>query len=189
MPSAASPTRSSPRRGRSALDAEFQLGSRIYARASSLGLPIHQGDEVVGMIGLANRPNGYDEDVIGYLKPMLLTCGALIDAYRNFQRRQLAENETKRLDLLMDCQMPGMDGFAATMAVRAWEHEHGGHVPIIAMTAQALEGDRERCIAAGMDDYITKPVRFKNLNQVVERWLAANSDGDATPPAPDALGD
>jgi CheY-like chemotaxis protein len=86
--------------------------------------------------------------------------------------------------VLMDCQMPGMDGFAATMAVRAWEHQHGGHVPIIAMTAQALEGDRERCIAAGMDDYITKPVRFKNLNQVLGRWLAATIDEDATLPPP-----
>ena len=73
--------------------------------------------------------------------------------------------------VLMDCQMPEMDGFQATAAVRSWEQEHGGHLPIIAMTAQALKGDRERCIAAGMDDYITKPVRLDDLRQALARWL------------------
>ena len=72
--------------------------------------------------------------------------------------------------VLMDCQMPGMDGFAATAAIRRWEQEHGGHLPIVAMTAQALKGDRERCIAAGMDDYLTKPVRLNDLRQALAWW-------------------
>jgi CheY-like chemotaxis protein len=73
--------------------------------------------------------------------------------------------------VLMDCQMPEMDGFQATRAVRAWERDSGGHVPIIAMTAQAMKGDRERCIAAGMDDYLSKPVHLEELRHAIDRWL------------------
>ena len=61
--------------------------------------------------------------------------------------------------------MPEMDGFEATMRIRARERELGGHIPIIAMTANAMEGDRERCLAAGMDDYVAKPIRLDELPQ------------------------
>jgi CheY-like chemotaxis protein len=141
------------------------------------------------------------ERIPGHTAPLILVVEdnrsnqavALEQVARLSYRADLVANGTDAVDrlcrthhdyrlVLMDCQMPEMDGFAATMAVRAWEHEYGGHVPIIAMTAQALAGDRERCIAAGMDDYITKPVRFKNLQQVLERWLTASVGEDATLP-------
>ncbi|TAM74644.1 response regulator [bacterium] len=73
--------------------------------------------------------------------------------------------------VLMDCQMPEMDGFEATRAIRRMETRTGGHIPIIAMTANALEEDRRACIAAGMDDYISKPVAFSDLHVVLQRWL------------------
>jgi polar amino acid transport system substrate-binding protein len=73
--------------------------------------------------------------------------------------------------VLMDCQMPEMDGFQATGAIRKAEMLTGRRVPIIAMTANAMEGDRDRCIAAGMDDYISKPVDPKKLADVISRWL------------------
>jgi PAS domain S-box-containing protein len=79
----------------------------------------------------------------------------------------------KRYDLiLMDCQMPQMDGFEASRAIRDAEVALDRHVPIVAMTASALQGDREACLAAGMDDYISKPVRWVDLQAVVRRWIA-----------------
>jgi two-component system sensor histidine kinase/response regulator len=72
--------------------------------------------------------------------------------------------------VLMDVQMPEIDGFEATRRIRASETGEE-HLPIIAMTASAMEGDRERCLQAGMDDYISKPLRPDQLDAVLERWL------------------
>jgi len=74
----------------------------------------------------------------------------------------------EQFDLIfMDVQMPEMDGLAATGAIREGEKNHGTHVPIFAMTAHAMKGDRERCLQAGMDGYITKPVRFSDIEQTL----------------------
>ena len=73
--------------------------------------------------------------------------------------------------VLMDVQMPRMDGYAATRAIRARERETGGRIPVIAMTAAAVEGERERCLDAGMDDFLTKPVDPRALAGTIEHWL------------------
>jgi CheY-like chemotaxis protein len=72
--------------------------------------------------------------------------------------------------IFMDCQMPNLDGYEATARIRATAPD-GRHIPIVAMTAHAFAGDRERCLAAGMDDYLSKPLRSEDLDPVVERWL------------------
>jgi two-component system, sensor histidine kinase len=76
--------------------------------------------------------------------------------------------------VLMDCQMPGIDGFEATARIRAWEAaQHRPRLPIVALTANALEGDRERSLAAGMDDHLAKPFQPADLQRLLLRWLGA----------------
>jgi len=94
--------------------------------------------------------------------------------------------------VFMDCQMPNVDGYEATRRIRAHERD-GERMPVIAMTAHAMKGDRERCLAAGMDDYLSKPLRPEALSAVLERWLGvappAGTPAGAAEAASDALVD
>jgi len=80
----------------------------------------------------------------------------------------------------MDVQMPEMGGFDATAAIRQKEAATGGHVPIVAMTAHAMKGDRERCLEAGMDEYLTKPLDPRQLCQLVEQMADGHFVGQVT---------
>ncbi len=84
--------------------------------------------------------------------------------------------------ILMDCQMPGMDGFTATGRIRDME---GGrqHATIVALTANATQADRERCLGAGMDDYVAKPVRFEAMSAMLARWLSRGRPASESPAA------
>jgi CheY-like chemotaxis protein len=95
--------------------------------------------------------------------------------------------------VLMDVQMPEMDGFQATKVIREAEKASGAHVPIIAMTAHAMKGDRERCLGSGMDDYISKPIRSQLLYEKLARFYTESSEGEdssraAAPPGVDWRG-
>jgi two-component system sensor histidine kinase/response regulator len=86
-------------------------------------------------------------------------------------REALAALDRSEFDVvMMDVQMPEMDGFEATAAIRNRERGTGRHVPIIAMTAHAMTGDRERCLEHGMDDYISKPIRASLLLELLEKY-------------------
>jgi two-component system sensor histidine kinase/response regulator len=105
-------------------------------------------------------------------------------------RAALTALEKNSFDLvLMDIQMPGMDGFEATSAIREKEKATGMHIPIIAMTAHALKGDQERCIAAGMDGYVSKPIRTSELFSAIESLLGKKSPALVSEQAnlPDAI--
>ena len=92
----------------------------------------------------------------------------------------LARAEAHTYDLIfMDCQMPRMDGFAATAAIRSRTDDRA-RVPIVAMTAHAMAGDRERCLAAGMDDYISKPISMGALTEVLERQGGERAAGEGS---------
>ncbi len=81
-----------------------------------------------------------------------------------------------RYDMIfMDVQMPEMDGFEATRQIRSRESRHQGHIPIVAMTANAMRGDRERCVSSGMDDYVSKPISRHALEEAIKRVAAAAS--------------
>ncbi|NYE61112.1 signal transduction histidine kinase/CheY-like chemotaxis protein [Duganella sp. 1224] len=88
--------------------------------------------------------------------------------------------------ILMDCQMPVMDGFAATTEIRRHEQQHGRarSLPIIAITANALQGDRESCLAAGMDDYLSKPFTQQALGQTLSRWISLPRGATTAPEPP-----
>lgn len=101
---------------------------------------------------------------------MLGRIGCTVETAAN-GREAVERCATRRYDLvLMDCHMPEMDGFEATAAIRAAEASAGRRTPIVALTANAIEGDRERCLTAGMDDYLPKPIRLADLRRVVQRW-------------------
>ena len=171
-----------------------ELGIRTFLRK-----PVKQSelfDAVSMALGVASRA-GYELDTINGqaidLPPVkiLLVEDSLVNQklaigllerrghtviIANHGREALAALETESFDLiLMDVQMPEMDGYEATAAIRANEAKVGGHVPIIAMTARAMKGDRQHCLEVGMDDYISKPVRARQLDETMARVLGARS--------------
>jgi two-component system sensor histidine kinase/response regulator len=104
---------------------------------------------------------------------MLESLGCAIDAAENGWLAIEAMNAAAYDAVLMDCQMPVMDGLTATAEIRRREQTSGAaRVPIIALTANAMEGDRERCLAAGMDDFLSKPFSQQQLATLLRRWLA-----------------
>jgi signal transduction histidine kinase/CheY-like chemotaxis protein len=101
----------------------------------------------------------------------------------NNGREAIAQWEGEDFDaILMDVQMPEMDGLTATSAIRAKEQTMFGHIPIIAMTAHAMKGDRERCLQAGMDAYISKPIRVEQVMETLGRFFATIPAPQPTPP-------
>ena len=102
-----------------------------------------------------------------------------------FKHIDVAENGIKAIEkyrakkydmIFMDCQMPEMDGYQATGKIRAFEEDMKLHTPIIAMTANAMMGDREKCLNAGMDDYLSKPLRVEHVRKLLQAWFAMDAN-------------
>jgi CheY-like chemotaxis protein len=124
---------------------------------------------------------------------MLEKLGCRVDAVANGHEVVEAPTHLAYDLVFMDCQIPEMDGYDATAVIRAHESPTGAHIPIIAITANAMPGERERCLQAGMDDYVRKPVNFEALSEMVRKWtkpmigaaptLDIAASGRATPTA------
>ncbi|MGN7612318.1 response regulator [Magnetococcales bacterium HHB-1] len=110
----------------------------------------------------------------------LKKLGYAVHAVSNGKKAVEAVQQFPYALILMDCQMPVMDGFEATHAIRRLDCIQSRHIPIIAMTANAMKGDKERCLKEGMDDYLSKPVNPKHLQKKLEYWIP-KSAGELPP--------
>lgn len=108
---------------------------------------------------------------------MLQSLGCRVDLATNGLEAVAAVERAPYDLILMDCQMPELDGYGAARTIREKESE-GARLPIIAMTANTKEGERERCIAAGMDDYVAKPVSTRQLGETLRAWGAKTRRGE-----------
>ncbi len=133
--------------------------------ASALVVPQHPGPRISVLLAEDNAVNQR-------LAVRLLEKLGHTVVVANNGKEALAALEERSFDLvLMDVQMPEMGGFEATRAIREKEQRTGAHVPIVAMTAHAMKGDRERCLDAGMDSYVSKPVQAEELSKVIEEMI------------------
>jgi signal transduction histidine kinase/CheY-like chemotaxis protein len=123
--------------------------------------------------GVRGRVLAADDNAVNkkLITRLLEKAGYIADAVDNGREAVEAVTRVEYDAVLMDCQMPVMDGFEATSVIRAAASGRGRRVPIIALTASAMQSDRERCLAAGMDDYLTKPIKPTELAEVLTRWV------------------
>lgn len=152
----------------------WHLGSDKIADVRPLQEAISSSDEAADTVLLV-EDNSVNQMVT---KGMLKKLGCQVLVVSN-GAEALGSLEEKFFDLiLMDCVMPVMDGYAATQEIRLREVSTGQHVPVIAMTANISEGDERRCLAAGMDDYLAKPVTASALEVKLRRWLGEKNTFD-----------
>jgi CheY-like chemotaxis protein len=148
----------------------FWFSVVLAAAASSAARPT----PAPSRIGISGHVLLAEDDLVNQLviKEMLGKLGCSVDVAENGLVAQAAAAQRAYDLVLMDCHMPVMDGYEATRRIRANEAAQGlRRTPIIALTAAALASDREQCMAAGMDDYMTKPVSIAQLGAAVQRWL------------------
>jgi CheY-like chemotaxis protein len=189
--------------GEIGIESTLELGSRFWFElrlelaaqahgAAPETAPPDSGEHRTPLPGrvLLVEDNGVNQE-IGMA--MLQAMGCEVDLAAD-GREAIEATRSKAYDLvLMDCQMPDVDGFEATRAIRAREREQSGskaarRLPIVALTANAMSGDREQCTAAGMDDYLSKPFTQAQLRAVIQTWVsdpraaaAANSSAMSAP--------
>jgi CheY-like chemotaxis protein/HPt (histidine-containing phosphotransfer) domain-containing protein len=139
-------------------------------------LPLAPPEQELG-IGGAQRILVAEDDPVGQRLALLTLekLGYVVDVVDNGTKAVEAVRSGGYVAVLMDCQMPDLDGYEATAAIRRDEGA-GPHMPVIAVTASVAESERERCLAAGMDDYVAKPFVFETLRATLARWVETGGD-------------
>ncbi len=132
----------------------------------ALGEPAPDGEVVTG----GWRILVAEDNVVNQVMRMLEKLGHRVDLAANGMETVKMQGQFAYDLIMMDCQMPELDGYEATREIREDEVQNGSRVPIIAMTANAMEGDREKCLAVGMDDYVSKPVKQNELAAVLRKF-------------------
>lgn len=154
----------------------------VSTPASTATIAADQGQGTNFMLKGAKVLLAEDEPISRILIETLLEqAGLEIDVVENGKQAVKKAVAGDYQAILMDVQMPVMDGLEATREIRNHERQHGGHLPIVALTAHAMHGDREKCLQAGMDDYLTKPLGKAELFDVLTRYLTNTAlvvDGD-----------
>jgi CheY-like chemotaxis protein len=147
-----------------------QMPQPLASPAPLAPMPALMAGAAPGLRGriLAAEDNAVNRKLITRL---LEKAGFRVDVVDNGLQAVEAAARVAYDAVFMDCQMPEMDGFEATEAIRAAEAGTTRHVPIIALTASVMKADRERCLAAGMDDYLSKPINPGALSEILERWI------------------
>ena len=149
------------------------LGSQTGAEASASLVTLHSLRESRGRLRILLAEDNRVNQVLAVR--LLEKRGHEVVVARNGEEALEALDKQAFDLILMDVQMPEMDGLQATVVIRKGEMKTGKHIPIIAMTAHAMAGDKERCLEAGMDDYLTKPIRPEQLGDVLTRYSLATA--------------
>jgi signal transduction histidine kinase/CheY-like chemotaxis protein/HPt (histidine-containing phosphotransfer) domain-containing protein len=149
-----------------ALTAGYATSPQLHTGAAPVAAVDHQS-HLFGKVLLA-EDNPVNQKLA---KAMLARLGLTVDIANNGEEALALSEQQAYGVVLMDCQMPVMDGYQATAAIRMREVGNAKRLPIVALTANAMQGDREQCINAGMDDYLAKPYSRPQLEQVLSRWL------------------
>ena len=151
--------------GRASPEVPLRESPRVAAPAQ---MPSVEEAEAVGRLILVAEDNLTNQKVLAHQLHLL----GQVAEMTNDGHEALARWRSGRFGLLLtDCHMPEMDGFDLARTIRAEEQESGRHLPIVAITANAMKGEAERCIAAGMDDYLAKPIQLNVLREMLAKWL------------------
>jgi signal transduction histidine kinase/ActR/RegA family two-component response regulator len=177
--------------GDTGIESEPGRGSRVWFRVWVACIPIEQDSRQGERTAIAAKAQDTAQSSVGYvlvvednltnrkvIEGLLRKQGVHFDSVENgLEAVKLITGGARPALVLMDCQMPVMDGYEATERIREWEGQHdGSRIPIVALTAGAYQEDRDKCIAAGMDDFLAKPLRLTDLQAVLRKWLGADQD-------------